>query len=267
MYSAHTHRICLVTALALAQLVSRPSLLSQPPNTPRPNTSGTPRPKDISPEGMERFADAENRWRLTVVDPKAQMDPVPPSVRAARNALLRPMLQDMRESEKGGGLVTEVPGLKSDYGKPDPKAIWVVATFDHFLVIPIDPGFNLFYTEMDFDIDQVVRQPSTSLLAPGMAFDVAKKGGRIKKPDGTIEAWRLWPERYQAQPAHVYLMEIGPLSAGGLYYISAQWDMSSGRAVPDDPTLTWSSRQAIDGRTQSEIIKYFQSIYPTDSAK
>ncbi len=51
------------------------------------------------------------------------------------------IIEDM---EKGGGILTGTPGppMISDVSL-DPRDIWVIATFDHYLVIPIDSDSKL----------------------------------------------------------------------------------------------------------------------------
>jgi hypothetical protein len=152
----------------------------------------------------------------------------------------------------------------------DPKETWVVATFDHYLVIPIDAEEKLFYTEIIFRINLIIRQPKTLSLTPDMTFDVDVAGGRIKKANGDIESWRLVPRRYSPQPEHSYLMMVEPLNAGGLYNIQEMWDLSSGKAVPDSEGLSCrdgSGRQVICGQPTHAAIDYLQSALPVDSSK
>jgi len=203
-------------------------------------SGGAQSPQSTPNDLTEKITQSENRWRLTVVDPKAQVDTVAPNVRSARNEYWKPILQEIRDAEKigrswtlsGGGFVWEIPSLPND--------IWVVATFDHFHVIPIDPDFKLFYTEMSFTIREVVNQPASSSLAAGGLFDVDEQGGRIKKSDGSVEMWLVSPKDYFVQPGHTYLMLIHARDEGNLYTIHEQWDVSTGIAVPDSGNLCFS---------------------------
>jgi hypothetical protein len=234
MTSITPRRIALAATLVFALLPCH-YLLSQADEPPHPPLLPL-KPEDVA----KWFSGAEeNRWRLTTVDPTNQVDTLPPSIRAARNARWHNELQFYRDAEKKGGSISEANERLMSPERPlDPKEIWVVATFDHFLVIPIDPEFNLFYTEMSFKIDRVIHQPSTSSLVPDMLVDMEDAGGQIRKPNGEVETWRIGPHQYYPQPGHTYLMMIGYYggddnSRGNLYYFGERWDVSTGAAVPD----------------------------------
>lgn len=265
MYLRYARRLCLTTSL-LAALSCRP-ILSQATET---TSTGAPPPDEIA----KSLAGSENKWRATVVDPKTQRDTVPPSIRAERNEIWRPILRELRDTESAGIIVSESGGPpRSSDVSLDPKQIWVVAMFDHFLVLPIDSDYKLFYTEMNFKISQVIRQPHTSSLTPGMTFDVDDEGGRIKTPNGDVETWRVIPDQYSPQPGHTYLMMIEPQSnsgKGNLYYIAERWDVSTGKAVPDMNSLSCqdnSGHPVICGQTTQDAIVYLQSVLPIDDPK
>ena len=135
----------------------------------------------------------------------------------------------------------------------EPDAIWLVATFDHYLVKSIDPDFKLLYTEMSFKINEIIKQPS-QLLSPGMSFDVDVEGGSVKTPQGDVVSWHVTARRYFVQPGHTYILEIRPNQAGQFYYISKAWDVSSGRVVPDHHDEVFTS-----GRGPVEIKWYVYS--------
>jgi len=220
------------------------------------------------------LAGKEYQWRATAVDPKTQIDTVLPSIRMERNAIWQPVLQDYRDMEKGGGILTGTPGppMISDVSL-DPWDIWVIATFDHYLVIPIDSDSKLIYTEINFKINQVIRQPHASSLSPGMSFDVDEDGGCIKKANGEIVSWWVSSSQYSPQPGHTYLMVIRPQNnngKGALYGIGERWDLSTGKAVPDSDSLSCqdnSGHHVICGETTQEAISYLQSVLPIDSSK
>ncbi len=194
MSSLTPRRIALAGVLAFAMLPYH-YLLSQ---------SRQPTPDEIA----ARFAGAENAWRLNIVDPKTQVDSVAPDIREARNAYGQPGLQAERDFEKTGNIQTYSGPAPAYAELVSQRDIWVVAKFVHSLVIPIDPDYKLLYTEMSFQIDQVVRQPSTSSLSNGMSFVVDDEGGRIKKPNGDIESWHIGPTKYYPQPEHTYLRKL-----------------------------------------------------------
>jgi hypothetical protein len=222
--------------------------------------------QSLSDEQLEqRFANAHNRWRLTTVDYQSQRDTVAPDIRAVRNEYWKTKLQPYRDIENAHG------SWAYSGGTPPvvelfltPEEAWVIVTFDHFLVVPIDPDFQLLYTEINFRINQVVYQPSSSSLTPGMSIDMDFEGGRIKKPNGDIVSWLLTPNKYYFQPGHTYLMQIeGPSHPGGVYYCQERWDVSTGIAVPDTEDLVsfaLSGTSKISGKTTQEAIAYLQSV-------
>jgi hypothetical protein len=220
----------------------------------------------LSEEQLEqRMAGAENSWRLTAIDSQSQRDTVAPNIRAARNAFWRPGLQEYRDLEATNRSMYKTPGPSpSQELTLDPNDTWVIATFDHFLVVSVDPDFQLLYTEMNFKINQVVHQPSSSSLAPGMSFDMDIEGGKIKKANGDIVSWHIFDSsRYFVQPGHTYLMQIGSMGLEGLYYVGERWDVSTGKAVPDTDDLVGyalSGSSIISGRTTREAIAYLQSV-------
>ena len=252
-------------ALSCHYLLSQAAEPLHPPILPS-------KPEDVA----KRFSGAEeNRWRLTTVDPTTQVDTVPPSIRATRNAYWRQRLQWYRNVEKSGFLQSAPSqGMLTKERILDAQEIWVIATFDHFKIIPIDPDFNLFYTEMSFKINQVIHQPPTSSISPGMLFDMEDEGGQIRKPNGEIETWRIEPCKYYPQPSHTYLMHIAPGSAdtGDLYWFGERWDVSTDKAIPDSydaviPTSTVNVISKINGMTTKNAISYLKSEFSINSSK
>jgi hypothetical protein len=261
-------RIALTAVVAVAAVFCR-SLLSQANGPTRP-----PVLPSKSEEIAKDFSAAADQWRVAAVDPKTKRDTVPANIRSERNEIWRPVLQEIRNTEQNGFLISEASEMARacDIAR-DPKDIWVVATFDHFLVIPIDSDEKLIYTEMSFKINQVIRQPHTSSLTTGGSFEVDEAGGSIKKANGDTEAWRLIPHEYHPRPGHTYLMQIGEQyneGKGGLYFIESRWDLSTGKAVPDMNSLTCrdcSGNPAICGQTKEDAVSYLQSVLPVDSTK
>lgn len=224
-----------------------------------------------SPNG---FAGAENRWQLTAVFLRSQVDSVDPNIRAARNKLWQPLLKHERDMEAQlqakGMRIVRIPESFSTREIPDdPSRVWVIAKFDHYLVEAIDPDATLIYTEMRFSIEDVIYQPSALSLSPGGSFDVDIEGGRVKTPKGVIVSWQVEPHRYFVQPGHTYLLNLIRQSEGDLYFIRKQWDLSTGYAVPDQGD---EINRAADGHSQlnkltkQQVINYLQSILPKDSA-
>jgi hypothetical protein len=222
----------------------------------------------------QRFSGAANRWQLTAIDFQSQRDTVAPSIRATRNAYRQSELQHFRDIEKAHGswaMSGNMPRSQTVEFFTDPNEIWVIATFDHFLVVPIDPDFQLLYTEINFRIDQVIHQPRTSSLTHGMSFDIIFNGGRIKKPNGEIVSWLLSPSRHSFQPGHTYLLQIiGPSCVNGVCYTGDRWDVSTGIAVPETDYLigfALSGASRISGKTTQEAIAYMQSAFSTGSSQ
>lgn len=219
----------------------------------------------------QKLLGTESSWRLTAFDIQSQRDPVAPGIRAARNELLRPILQEYRDLE-----ATNRSMHRNDGPPPsqelsfDPKETWVIAAFDHFLVISVDSDLQLLYTEINFKISQVVHQPGSALLAPGMSFDMDIEGGRIKKANGNIVSWHIVDsDRLFVRPGHAYLMHIEPRDTKGLYFVGEQWDVSTGKAVPETDELVMCARSGsskISGKSTREAIAYLQaglSKYPS----
>jgi len=260
MPSVYSSRIPLIVSLAFVTIIC-PHLLSQATDNLQPLPNHSP----------ASFAAAENRWRLGAVDFKSQSDDVAPEIRAARNKFWQPILLDRRQMEVGSKTVTEFEGPPSvnEVGV-NPDAVWVIATFDHFSVESIDPDFNLLYTEMNFKVDEVIRQPKTVSLSSGMSFDVDIAGGRIKTPKGDIVAWQVTPRRYFVQPKHTYLMQVLPQAEGKLYVIAKKWDVSTGKVIPDQSdeiSRAAGGHSKLNGVSVQDAVSYIQSVLPPDSSQ
>jgi len=218
----------------------------------------------------EAFSRAENKWRLAPVDFQSQRDGVEPSVRVARNAYWQPILQREREREADGkstALTGGPPSLIEIADSPD--SVWVVATFDHYLVESIDASFKLLYTEMSFKIGEVIKQPK-ALFSPGMFFDVDVEGGSLRSPQGDIISWHIPPRRYFVQHGHTYIMQIRPLEAGQFYFIGKVWDVSNGRVVPDHNDEVLRSAQGhskLNGMTTENAVSYLRSVLASGPSK
>ncbi len=216
------------------------------------------------------FSSSENKWRLTPVDLQLQSDRTAASVRAARNAYWQPILQSEREREAGGrstAMTGGPPSLNEVAAHPD--SVWVVVSFDHYLVEPIDPDFRLLYTEMSFKVKEIIKQPK-ALFIPGASFDIDIEGGSIKTPQGDVISWHISPQRYFVQPGHVYIMEVRPREAGQLYFIVKVWDVSSGKVVVDhgdEVSRAAEGRSKLNGMTTQDAVSYLKSVLASDSSK
>lgn len=121
---------------------------------------------------------AENRWRSQPIDLSAQVDPVPPGLRQRRNAYWNRILAERLSMEKQGvhGVTAEGSPMRLDL-VPDPQATWVVAKFEGYTVVPVDPDSLVMYTEMHFRVERVIQQPKSMSLGPNETIDVDLIGG------------------------------------------------------------------------------------------
>jgi hypothetical protein len=162
-----------------------------------------------------------------------------------------------------GPVLGDTPGLSGP-----PQAIWEIAKFESFHVVAADQQYRLIYTEINFGVTQVLRQPSSLSLGPGAMLDSEVTGGRIKKPDGTITSFRLFPERHSYRPGGTYLPQGTYDPATQYFDVYKRWDLSSGKVVPG--TLSEIDRAAkgkskLSGLTIAEAVHYLDSSLPTDS--
>jgi hypothetical protein len=250
--------------LLLSACLSPLKLFSQ--TTDRP-----PRPQDLPTSEKSMFFSAENRWQLKAVDSQAQTDTVAPEVRAKRNAYWQPSLAKYAQLTEGLGPnqgvgVSEPPYLGDAPEIPvTPNAVWVVAQFESFHVYPVDPQNRLLYTEINFRVSQVLRQPSSLSLAPGALLDKGIPGGRVKGPGGAVTSFKLHPERHAYQPGHTYILAGTYDSATQYFDIDKSWDVTSGKVeVVSTPDKRRASKgeSKLYGLTVAEAVKYLKSVLP-----
>jgi len=160
------------------------------------------------------FANAANRWQLTATDPRSQLDTVSPEVRGERNAYWKGPLEAARGSS--GAYGAYLPGTPPEFTF-EPGDIWVIATFEGFHVFEINSDDQLIYTEMNFRVEHVFRQPEGSSLSSGSLIDAGMPGGRIKSPNGEIISSQIQPSQYSVQLGHKYLMQFFSCIAGRLF--------------------------------------------------
>ncbi|NNN22390.1 MAG: hypothetical protein HKL80_10375 [Acidimicrobiales bacterium] len=207
-------------------------------------SQSTSSPQSQSARLPAKFTKAENEWRQTPVDLATQQDNVAPLTRAARNAYWKPKLNEYRvASQKGLDIGSPIVRYLDDRLDPEIStnagSIWVLAQCDHYRVIPITPDAQvsasdlMLYTEIIFKINQILWQPKVSLLKEGEYFDAEFEGGSAKTLQGEVLLQRIGSEKYFVQPEHSYLLQIVPSPVGNFYYINKQWDITSGKAVPD----------------------------------
>lgn len=240
------------------------------------SAGASPKPQAQTPEERALWLHAANRWRQTAIDPKSQSDTATPELRAKRNAHLQPSLEITREfrdpapSRPGeqsvwitGPVLGDVPELSAPA-----HAIWVIAKFESFHVFAADPQYRLTYTEINFRVTRVLRQPPSLSLAAGALLDLESAGGSIKKPDGSIASFPIHPERHDFQPGGTYLL-VGSYDSDTEYFrMDNWWDLSSGKVVPGtliETERTHRGNSKLSGLTTTQAIQYLDSILPTDS--
>jgi len=226
----------------------------------------------ITSESSE-WLSAENRWQLTPIETSSQSDTATPELRAKRNTYLEPHLEVTREWREPtdlppgvfsmwspGAVVGDVPELPALA-----HAIWIIARFESFHTFAVDPQDRLIYTEINFHITQVLRQPPSLSLAIGSVLDYETPGGRIKKPDGSIASFPIAPSRHSYKPGGTYLM-VGTYDSANEYFnLDNWWGVSSGKVVPGtlieiDRTLKGNSK--LSRLTTAQAVQYLDSVLP-----
>jgi hypothetical protein len=205
---------------------------------------------------------AANRWQLAAVDPSVQTDTVSPDVRAQRDAFWKKILEPMRGAAGAVGYYSA--------GGPEfpvqPGDVWVIAKFEGFHVFEVNHDPELIYTEMNFRVDNVFRQPDMLSISPGSFVDVGLAGGRIISGDGKVDSpgW-LRPVRYGVQPGRQYLIQFLYEPKGGVFLAGAHWDVSSGKVETEgaeESERAASGKSAIAGLSVAELVNRFPSILP-----
>jgi hypothetical protein len=245
-----------VTLLFLAGLSSgRPICAQDCPCPPAQPSS----PYDLAAD----FADAANKWQLTVIDPKSQVDTVSPDVRQRRDAFWKPPLESLRGVSGVHG--ASLPGMPPEF-PVQPGDVWVIATFENFHVFQINHDPELIYTEMNFRVEHVFRRPASVALSTGALVDAGITGGRIKTTAGDVVSpgW-LRPLKYGPQLGHKYLIQFLYESQGAVFIAGKRWDISSGKVEMEGPQETARAAQgksAIAGKSVTDLVNYLPSILP-----
>jgi hypothetical protein len=216
------------------------------------------------------FANAANRWQLSVVDPESQADTVSTAVRAKRNAFWKHPLQKAVDAARGAAGMSVV-GDYTDTGPEFPAekgATWIIATFETFHVFAIDADRQLIYTEMNFRVDQVLKTPPQLSISPGALIDAGIPGGRIRSPNkDDINSWDVHPMQYWFQPGHKYLVQLLYEAQYEVFLPNKDWDVSSGKVQPDDREEIYRAehgRSAIDGMSLADLVNYLPSVLPDE---
>jgi hypothetical protein len=175
------------------------------------------------------WATAPDRWRLAPLDLSSEDDTVNPAVRAARNSYMLRRLR-MVPSSSGGPMIVDY-----DFGKPDVSPatkeelsmVWVVGTFNSHHVYDADGTAQFLYTEVNFHVDTVIKQPATSSLAAGSVIEMALYGGNVRTKDGVVHSFYLSPSKYALEPSHRYILALW-VEPNGIFIAHKQWDVTNG---------------------------------------
>lgn len=213
---------------------------------------------------------AANRWRLTAIDPRSQIDTVSPQIRAQRNSFWNGPLQTAYDASVhsaasfSGGQVF----LKSDPEIPNiPNSVWVIATFQGFHVFAIDTAQHLVYTEINLQVENVISKPEGLSLSAGSSIDIGISGGRIKSPSGNVVNSGLQPRQYDFQLGHKYLLQLLYEPQGRFFLPQKRWDLTSGVVKPDQAQeLDRVARgdAVIDGMTEQDVKNYLTSVLSSE---
>jgi len=221
-----------------------------------------------------KWDSAPNRWQLKAINLQSQVDTVSQATRDQRNAYWRVPLESAYNASKGaagtitvgGGFLRDAPELPNVKG-----AIWILATFQTFHVFAIDPDFHLIYTEMNFQVDQVISQPDDLNLSAGATVDLGTPGGRVRTPDGTFIASSIAPSDHDFQLGHKYLLLLTyEEQLGGEFILHKRWDITSGTVQPDTPDeIARANRgdSAIKGMTEHDLVSYLANKLPPAGMK
>jgi hypothetical protein len=243
---------------------------SQSVNSQQPQSSRMP----------TKYTNNENEWRRAATDLSTQQDNIAPQVRTMRNSFWKAKLNEYRIASQKGLEIGSPIARYSDVLDPEIStiagSIWAIAQFDHYRVIPITPDDQvsasdlMLYTEITFKVNQVIWQPKASSLKEGDNFDIDFEGGSAKTYKGEVLSQRIGSEKYFVQPEHLYLLQIVPSPEGSFYYINKQWDITSGKAIPDcteEATRASHGRSKLSEMPVSDIPEYVNSVISTEVEK
>lgn len=211
---------------------------------------------------------AANRWRLTAVSLRSQVDTAPASIRSQRNHHWQTSLQKIPAGFVG--LATIAAGPHPEFNV-QPGDVWATATFETFHVFPADADLKYIYTEMNFRVEHLFRAPPGSNLDTGSTVDVDIPGGRLKMTDGhIITSGDLRPRQYSLQPGHKYLIQLLYEPDGNFFYPGQYWDITSGKVVVEGSQTGKSESQQkslIAGMSVPTLLEQFPSILSAESPK
>jgi hypothetical protein len=204
------------------------------------------------------------------MDVAKEIDTVDPELRAQRNEHWRRSVLNVIAPSRANVPLVVFPslGVAGDNGGPEfPRkkgAIWLIATFFSFHVFAADADYRLIYTEMNFRVENVIKQPSYSTITNGSVVDVDIPGGRIRTPSGTIKELLLSPRRYFFQSDHKYLMLlVYDENAKFFRADERRWDVTSGIVQPDNIVEKRRSKEGtslIDGMSVPDLLRFLPTV-------
>jgi hypothetical protein len=109
----------------------------------------------------------------------------------------------------------------------DLSAVWIVGTFNSYHVYDADGTARFLYTEVNFHVDTVIRQLTTSSLVAGSAIDIVLLGGTSKTEDGVVHSFCLYPSKYSLETNHRYILALY-VAPNGIFRVRKQWDVTGG---------------------------------------
>ena len=257
-------RILLLAGLLGPGAMHPPTLFAQSAATHQASSNAA----NQASSGKESdFAEAENRWMLTPVDIQRRQDLIEPSIRAARSWYWESLFQRDRdeaaEAASHGVLRMGAVGNFSPAFIPEipstPDASWIIAKFTGYQVIAIDPKYQDFYTEENFEVVQVIRQPAQGGIVAGSQFQVDFPEGTILTPQRQVIS-HTTPARFFEQPGHTYFLQIVP-TPGDFFNLYKRWDIGDGRLRADNMTEAARARGGkakLSGMTIADAVKYVQ---------
>ena len=185
-------------------------------------------PQDSTPApSTPNWATAPDRWRLAPLDLSSEGDTVSPAIRADRNAY---MLRRLRLAIGCGEMIVLYDFSKPDVSPPtkdDLSVVWIVGTFNSYHVYDADGTARFLYTEVNFHVDTVIRQLTTSSLVAGSAIDIVLLGGTSKTEDGVVHSFCLYPSKYSLETNHRYILALY-VAPNGIFRVRKQWDVTGG---------------------------------------
>lgn len=265
-------RLLIFTFSFAAALCSSPALWSQGATSSQdcPCPPSQPAPHPSEPD----FTNAANKWQLTAVNLGSQVDTVNPTLREQRDAYWKIPLGTYRDEKKAaeaaGGAMFTSPGAYLADG-PEFHAVkgatWVVASFENFHVYAVGQDYELIYTEMNFRVEQIFKQPENLSLSNSVLVDAAFPGGRIESPNGELFTSRIEPHEHSLQPGHKYLLQLLYLPQGAFFMTNAWWDVSSGKVESDSPVEAYRvahGQSSIVGMSVTDLINYLPKALPDE---